>query len=72
MRNLADERPSAPLMREMERQLERTMKATGDAWSNDWTGLPEDAGRLYRQRAFYTVDEYQEWLKAHPEAEAVK
>jgi len=72
MRNLVDERSAAPLLREMERQLERKMKETGDAWSNDWTGLPEDAGRLYRHRTFYTVGEYQEWAKANPEAAAAK
>jgi arylsulfatase A-like enzyme len=72
MRNLVDERSAAPLMREMENRLAAKMKETGDAWSNDWTGLAEDAGRLYRHRTFYTVGEYQEWAKANPEAAAVK
>jgi hypothetical protein len=27
----------------------------------------EDAGRLYRYETFYTVSEYLDWAKKHPE-----
>ena len=68
MKNLVDDRAAAGLLKEMETQLQRRMRETGDDWSNDWHGLPEDAGRLYRHRTFYTMGEYEEWARRNPEA----
>jgi len=64
MKNLVDSSPA--LLKEMEAKLQRRMKETGDSWSNDWLGLPEDAGRLYRHRTFYTIKEYETWARENP------
>lgn len=63
-KNLVDSSPA--LVKEMEAKLAQRMKETGDSWSNDWLGVPEDAGRLYRHRTFYTVKEYEEWSRGNP------
>ena len=44
------------------------MAKTGDSWDNDWTVKVEDKGRLYRHETFYTVEDYLEWAKEHPDA----
>lgn len=64
LKNLVNSSPA--LVKEMEAKLARRMKATGDSWSNDWLGLPEDAGRLYRYRTFYTIKEYEAWARENP------
>jgi len=71
LKNLADDPGSKTLQEDMERRLAQWMDRTGDSWKYDWTALVEDSGRLYRSQAFYTVDEYLEWAKSHPDA-AVK
>lgn len=46
-----------------------------DAWTARTDDSPafnssahvEDAGRLYRFRAFYTIGEYLQWAKEHPD-----
>ena len=66
MKNLVGEESAAGLMKEMEAQLQRRMKEADDSWASDWQGLPEDAGRLYKHRTFYTVKEYEEWARQNP------
>jgi hypothetical protein len=51
----------------MEKRLAARMQKTGDSWQLNWTFPVEDRGRLYRNRTFYTVNEYLEWLKKNPE-----
>jgi arylsulfatase A-like enzyme len=46
------------LVARMERRVAAWMSRTGDSWSYNWTHLVEDDGRLYRNRTYYTVDEY--------------
>ena len=64
MKNLVDSSPA--LVRELDAKLQQRMKEIGDSWSNDWLGLPEDAGRLYRHRTFYTIKEYEAWARENP------
>ncbi len=61
MKNLIDDKA---LVKKMDALLTAWMKKTGDSWSYDWHELVEDAGRLYKDKAFYTVDEYLKWKKA--------
>jgi arylsulfatase A-like enzyme len=68
LKNLAGEPSAAALQKEMEAQLARKMKEVGDDWAFDWQGLPEDAGRLYKDRTFYSVREYEEWVGRSPGA----
>jgi arylsulfatase A-like enzyme len=58
MHNLAGDPSAAGLGREMDAKLAAWMRRTGDAWDFNWTYPVEDQGRLYRDRAFYTVAEY--------------
>lgn len=51
----------------MEKRLARWMKETGDSWAFNWSHKVEDAGRLYKHKTFFTVQEYLEWAKEHPE-----
>lgn len=69
MNNLVNEPKAASFMAEMDKLVERWMKKLGDSWSLDWSAPVEDEGRLYNYRTFYTVDEYIEWAKAHPNLE---
>lgn len=34
------------------------MLRTADDWSQDWSVKVEDAGRLYKDKAYYSVNEY--------------
>jgi hypothetical protein len=45
----------------MEARLAEWMRRTGDSWDHNWTEPVEEGGRLYRDRVFYTVDEYLKW-----------
>jgi arylsulfatase A-like enzyme len=67
MRNLAGDPAAAELQADLEAKLETWMAKTGDSWSFDWHEKVEDRGRLYRHEVFYTVDEYLEWAKEHPD-----
>ncbi len=58
MRNLADDRGARAIVRDMERRLAGWMSLTGDSWKYDWKELVEDDGRLYRGRAYYSVEEF--------------
>ncbi len=71
LRNLAEEPSAKGLREEMERKLKAWMDRTGDSWKHNWKELVEDKGRLYRHRAFYTVEEYLSWLRENPD-KAVK
>jgi arylsulfatase A-like enzyme len=62
--NLAADASARPVLEEMERRLKEWMERTGDSWANTWPDPVEDAGRLYRHRAFYTIEEYRAWVKA--------
>jgi arylsulfatase A-like enzyme len=64
LRNLADDPSAAAVQSDMEGRLKRWMRRTGDSWDNNWSEYVEDNGRLYRDRAFYTVGEYMDWEKA--------
>jgi arylsulfatase A-like enzyme len=55
----------------LEKRLARWMTETGDSWAFNWNHKVEDAGRLYKHKTFYTVQEYMEWAKEHPELEKV-
>lgn len=70
MRNLAGDPAAAKVQAEMEKRLSDWMRKTGDSWTYDWTHPVEDRGRLYRHQTFYTVDEYLQWAKDHPELDA--
>ncbi len=67
LRNLAAEPEARDVLEDMEVRLRDWMQQTGDSWDFDWTDPIEDRGRLYRHDTFYTVDEFLEWAKEHPE-----
>lgn len=56
--NLIDDAAAKPLLAEMEKRLASWMQRTGDSWAVNWTEKVEDAGRLYKSKTYYTVDEY--------------
>lgn len=58
LKNLAEDPGAGDLRREMDALLAAWMRRTGDSWAFDWTERVEEGGRLYRDRAFYTVEEY--------------
>ena len=68
MKNLAGEKSAAAVQAEMEDRLVAWMRKTGDSWDFNWSQPVEEKGRLYRHRAFYTVDEYLQYAAKHPEA----
>ena len=63
--NLVGKAPSVEAA--MDKRLVRWMKETGDSWDFNWSHKLEDDGRLYKHKTFYTVQEYMEWAKQHPE-----
>lgn len=67
LKNLADDPAHAVLRQEMEAKLEVWMKRTGDSWALNSNEPVEDKGRLYRFRAFYTIQEYLDWAAKHPD-----
>ena len=67
LNNLAGDPAAKPLVEEMDRRVAAWMERTGDSWDFNWTFPVEDGGRLYRNQAFYSVGEYLEWLRQHPE-----
>lgn len=68
MKNLSMNPEYATVRNQLDEQLNEWMKKTGDTWSNDSTATVEDDARLYKSRAFYSIQEYLEWSKSHPEA----
>ncbi len=69
LRNLAADPRAVRVREELDRRIQDWMRRTGDSWSRNWHTLVEDKGRLYRDRAYYSVEEYVEWAKQHPEAQ---
>jgi arylsulfatase A-like enzyme len=66
LNNLVDD-PSAQAIRaSMEKRLQEWMQRTGDSWDYNWSFPVEHKGRLYRGKAFYSVEEFMEWRKANP------
>ena len=61
MNNLAADPGAVPIRKQLDEKLTAKMKASGDSWSKNWVHLVEDAGRLYKDQTFYTVDEYLNW-----------
>lgn len=69
MQNLVDDAAASPLLKDMERVLQKWMYRTGDSWKYNWKAPVEDQGRLYTHGTFYTIDDYLAWAKKHPELE---
>lgn len=67
MKNLATDTASVPILRELDARLTQWMRDTGDSWRFNSMLPVEDKGRLYRFETFYTIDEYREWAKRHPD-----
>jgi arylsulfatase A-like enzyme len=65
--NLVDDPAHAALRDQMEDLVVSWMKRVGDSWANDSMATVEDKGRLYRFGTFYTIQEYLDWAKEHPE-----
>ena len=53
--NLVDD---PALAERLDQRLTACMRRTGDSWTNNWTFPVEDGGRLYNDRAYYSVNEY--------------
>jgi arylsulfatase A-like enzyme len=58
MRNLVGDIGSEKILRSLDEQLSETTRRAGDAWGYNWTYPVEDDGRLYKDRAYYSVGEY--------------
>jgi arylsulfatase A-like enzyme len=67
MKNLAADSVQTALREKLDAQLAALMKKHGDAWSFNSSELVEEGGRLYRHRTFFTIAEYLDWAKAHPD-----
>ncbi len=67
LKNLVDDPAHAATRTAMQKRLTDWMERTGDSWSFDSPAHVEDKGRLYRFRAFYTIDEYLKWAAEHPD-----
>ena len=65
--NLVDDPAHTALRDSMDALVLKWMARVGDSWSNDSMATVEDKGRLYRFETFYTIQEYLDWAKAHPE-----
>ncbi|MYC65584.1 MAG: sulfatase [Acidobacteriia bacterium] len=67
LKNLVADPEAGPTLAELDAELARWMEKTGDSWDFDWTAPIEDAGRLYKHEAFYTVEDFFEWAAENPE-----
>ncbi|MBX6312673.1 MAG: DUF4976 domain-containing protein [Isosphaeraceae bacterium] len=67
LHNLVADATQAPLRERLEAKLQDWMKRTADSWSYDSHAWVEDKGRLYRFQTFYTIEEYLQWAKEHPD-----
>jgi len=63
LKNLAEDPGAGQILAEMEARLKEWMRRTGDSWDYNWTEPVEEGGRLYRERTFYTVDEFLKWTR---------
>jgi hypothetical protein len=50
----------------MEKELAEWMERSEDSWDYSWDE-PWEGGALYRNRTFYTFNEYLEWAGEHRE-----
>ena len=69
MKNLVNDPASKALLRMMHTRVERWMAQTDDSWKFNWKAPVEDKERLFTHEAFYTVKEYLDWSRRHPELE---
>lgn len=69
MHNLVHSSSAQAVRAEMDDRLTEWMKQVDDSWSLDWSVPVEDGGRLFDYRTFYTVPEYLQWAKKHPNLE---
>jgi len=67
LNNLVDDPDSQAVRKELEAQLEDWMARTDASWEHNWSAPVEDKGRLYTHETFYSVEEYLEWAKEHPD-----
>lgn len=67
MKNLVDDPASAELQKRLDSQLATQMQKNADAWSFNSDESVEEGARLYKNRTFYSLKEYNEWLTQHPE-----
>ena len=67
LRNLIGASGTEELQRRLDNQLSDLMKKNGDSWNFNSMELVEEGGRLYRHETFYSLEEYREWAKEHPE-----
>ena len=67
LKNLVAVPEAGPTLADLDAELARWMERTGDSWDFDWTAPIEDAGRLYKHEAFYTVEDFFEWAAENPE-----
>ncbi len=67
LKNLVAVPEAGPTLAELDAELTRWMEKTGDSWDFDWTAPIEDAGRLYKHEAFYTVEDFFQWAAENPE-----
>ena len=58
LHNLMSDPASKSLAASCEKKLSEWMRRTGDSWAMNWSFPVEDDGRLYKDKAYYTVDEY--------------
>ncbi len=63
LNNLISDAAARPILEKLDRQVNAWMKKTGDSWKYNWTVPVEDAGRLYKERLYRSVDEY---VAEHP------
>lgn len=66
LHNLVHTASATGVLKELDGQLAEWMRRVGDSWNLDWTAPVEDGARLYNYRTFYSVDEYLQWSRAHP------
>jgi arylsulfatase A-like enzyme len=65
--NLAEDPAHAATREALDRTLSEWMERAGDSWAFDSDAHVEDAGRLYRFGAFYSIEEYLRWAEEHPD-----
>lgn len=63
MQNLAADDASQALRTDLDARLTALMQRHGDAWSFNYDEPVEEGGKLYKDRAFYSVQEYLDSVK---------
>lgn len=67
MHNLATDPKAADLAKKLDQKLTTLMKKHGDSWAYNSDELVEEGGRLFKHGTFYTIAEYDKWVKANPD-----